>query len=262
MQKMRIIGISANRFGYEVLKEMCKFPGAEIVAVITLKKDSRTVMYDGMEPEAWHCHFERFNIKVHEVDDINVERDFIRGLAPDLVIACGWRQIIGADLLGIPKHGWVGFHPTLLPVGRGPAPIINTLLCGFTSSGMTMFHLSPGLDDGDIIDQECFAIEENDHATELHEKAIAAGITLVQRLFNTSRVESTSIVERLNRRIPQDPANVIMFERRTLADNEIMATDSPEIMFRKIKAFAKPYKGAFIMMPGGGKLMLWRAEKS
>ena len=54
--------MSANRLGYELLKEALKLDGVKIEGVITLSKDAITVMYDGIETELWHD----LNIKVYE----------------------------------------------------------------------------------------------------------------------------------------------------------------------------------------------------
>ena len=103
-------------------------------------------MYDGIELKKWSD----FNRKIYPITSINDELSLLKGLNPDLIIMCGWRQILSREILVTPKHGVIGFHPTLLPAGRGPAPIINTILKGFDETGVTMYHVSEKLDDGDI----------------------------------------------------------------------------------------------------------------
>ena len=64
------------------------------------------------------------------VKNINEDLSLVATLKPDLIVMAGWRQILSEDFLNLPKEGIVGFHPTLLPVGRGPAPIINSIISG------------------------------------------------------------------------------------------------------------------------------------
>ncbi|MBI5061531.1 MAG: hypothetical protein HZB67_04425 [Candidatus Aenigmarchaeota archaeon] len=111
---MNILWLSANRFGYELLKEAVKITN-DVKAIITLSDDARTMMYDGISKEKWR----EFGIDVHEVSVLNEESTLIESFSPDLIVVCGWRQIISKEILSIPKHGVVGFHPTMLPKGRG-----------------------------------------------------------------------------------------------------------------------------------------------
>ncbi len=244
---MNIVWLSANRFGYELLKEVLKLDNVEISTIITLSPGSKTLMYDGVSCEKW----KELGIRVIEVDRINEESSLMRELSPDLVIMCGWRQVLDKNILYIPKQGFVGFHPTLLPIGRGPAPIINTLLKGFRESGVSMFYVSGGLDDGDIIGQEGFSISETDHAAEVYEKVIVAGKKLIRLLL-------PKLIDGSAARIPQDNKKATFFTKPS--GNRIdIEKDTVEEIYGKIKALSKPYKGAYIEKEGR-KLILWRAE--
>lgn len=248
---MRIVWLSANKFGYELLKEAVKLelPGATIAAIVTLADGSDTVMYDGVPEKDWHS----FGLPVRAVRNINEDAAAIMGLQPDIVVMCGWRQIIGKDVLSAPKSGFIGFHPTLLPKGRGPAPIINTILNGETRSGVTMFYADDSLDGGDVIGQEAFDIEADDYASDVYEKVIETGKKLVRTYLPMVANGSAP-------RTKQDESKATYLEKRSLKDNEIdLEEDSPETIHRKIRAFSKPYRGAFIRVRGK-KLVIWKAD--
>jgi len=245
---MKIVWLSANRLGYELLKEALAMP-IPITALVTLGEEAKTVMYDGMEINKWH----ELGLPVHEINIINEEEGLLRSLAPDLIIMCGWRQIVGKEILALPTQGFVGFHPTLLPRGRGPAPLINSILQGFTESGLTMFYVTEGLDNGDLIGQEKFVINDNDHVADVYEKVIIAGRKLIRQYLPL-------LIAGKAPRTPQDESKSFVFPKRTLKDNEInLEKESPEEIFRKIKALSHPYKGAYLRL-GGKKLIIWRAE--
>ena len=143
-----ILILSANKLGYEVLKECMNNFDANY-HVMTLSSESNVVMYDRIENHFWHdqCN------QVFEIESIRQEdiKSILLSLDLDLMIMCGWRQIISSEILKIPKLGTVGFHPTPLPKGRGGAPIINSILEEWTQSAVTLFYPSEGIDDGDII---------------------------------------------------------------------------------------------------------------
>ena len=65
-------------------------------------------------------------VKVSEPD---VE-SFLKAHAPDLLWVIGLSQLVPQRLIDIAPAGGVGFHPTMLPEGRGRAPVAWTILRG------------------------------------------------------------------------------------------------------------------------------------
>jgi len=249
---VRIAWLSSNIFGYELLKESLKLElNFNIVAIITLSERATTVMYDAIKRRKWY----EFGIPVYEIENINNEVDMLRNLHLDMIIMCGWRQVLKKEVLGVPKKGIINFHPTLLPKGRGSAPIINTILEGWKESGVTMYFVDEGIDRGDIIGQERFEVEEDNYVIDIYNKVVISGKKLVRKHLPL-------LVTGKSARIPQNDAEATYFKRRTLKDNEIdLDMDSIDIIYRKIRAFSKPYRGAYIRL-GNKKLIIWNGEVS
>ena len=247
--KAKIVWLSANILGYKLLKEAQKAAKDEIAAIITLKKEAKTKMYDGIDSEKWR----EFGIPVYEIERINNEAELLKNLKPDFIITAGWRQMINEDILAIPLKGFVGFHPSFLPKGRGPAPIINTILLGLEESGITMFYLDKGTDSGDIIGQKKINVQKTDYAEDLYQKVIEGGGELIQKFLPL-------LIKNKAPRIPQDEKEATLFPKRSLVDNEIdIEKDSLDEIARKMKAFSKPYAGAYIKL-GNKKIIIWRGE--
>ena len=235
---MGLLWLSANKLGYVLLKEALS-NGIDVMGIITLSSSATTIMYDGVPKNEWL----KFGIPVYEVKSINDEKDLLEGLNPEIIVMCGWRQVISKDILSIPTQ-FIGFHPTLLPIGRGPAPIINTILSGFTESGLTMFHVSEGLDDGDIIGQEKFNVTESETATSLYEKIILAGKKLI-------KIYLPKIVLGTAPKITQDETLATIFTKPQLSNNRLdFEEEDMEKIFKKIRALTKPYKGAYLEKEG------------
>jgi len=246
---LRVVWISANEFGFEILKETISINDLEVVAIFTLGEDSSTKMYDGIETKKWYT----FDLPVIEVKNINDHAHEIKKLNVDLIIMCGWRQIIHPELLNVTPKGIIGFHPTLLPKCRGPAPIINTILEGFQESGVTMYYVSEGLDDGDIIGQESFLVGPDDYAIDIYKKITHCGKKLIAVYF-------PMLVQGSAPRVPQKTTDATYFPKRTIMDNKInLEDDSVDLIYRKIRAFSKPYKGAYIEKDNK-KIIIWNAE--
>lgn len=246
---MKLLWLSANKLGYAVFPELLHISGVTISGIITLSPTSKTMMYDGIETDLW----KQWDIPVFEIERIEEEKELIQKLAPDIIVMCGWRQKIPPEILSIPSKGFIGFHPTLLPFGRGPAPLINSILEGITQTGVTMFYLTEELDNGDIIGQEPFIIENNDYAGDVYNKIIDATRMLIRHYI-------PQLISGNAPRIPQDESKATYFPQRTLKDNEIdMEHDDPKSIMRKIRAFSTPYRGAFIQK-SDKKIIIWKAS--
>ncbi|EKD89926.1 MAG: hypothetical protein ACD_32C00113G0035, partial [uncultured bacterium] len=87
---MKTIWLSANLLGYELLKEAISLNEVEIGAVITLSRDSKTKMYDGIGIDEW----KKLGIPVFGISRADESIDLMTKLAPDLIVMCGWRQIV------------------------------------------------------------------------------------------------------------------------------------------------------------------------
>jgi methionyl-tRNA formyltransferase len=245
---MKILWVSANLLGLELLRE-AHSEIRDSLTILTLSKDSTTVMYDNVPADSW----DDFGVEVVRVEKISESIQKIKEINPDLVIMCGWRQKITKELLEIPDKGWVGFHPTLLPKGRGPAPIINSILSGWEKSGLTMFYLSEGIDNGDIIGQESFEIDFDDHASEVYDKVIKSGKILIRK-YIPLLIKNNAPRER------QIEDDATFFNKPRLRDNLIdLDFETPDKIYKKIKAFSKPYNGAFVRI-GKEKIIIWRGQ--
>jgi methionyl-tRNA formyltransferase len=89
-------------------------------------------------------------LAARDVNDAAIVRA-MGDLAPAVVWVIGWSQLVRRPILDLPAHGCVGIHPTDLPDGRGRAPIPWTILKGRTATASTMFLLTDGVDDGDVV---------------------------------------------------------------------------------------------------------------
>lgn len=244
---MRVLFLSANKLGLEVLKELRK--ALRISAIVTLSPNSKTVMYDGVDVSEWHG----LGAQVYLIKEISDEVQLFKKLNPELVLMCGWRQIVPEEILRIPTKGFYGFHPTLLPEGRGPAPLINSIMLNLKESGVTMFKVSNGIDDGDIVGQEKFIIEKDDYVGDVYKKATEATIKLIK--YYLYRIKDNKIQTK-----KQGESKSKRFPKRKLLDNKINIDEDPmDVIYRKIRALSHPYKGAYIEKDGK-RLVIWDAE--
>lgn len=62
----------------------------------------------------------------------------------------------------IENYKGINFHPTLLPLGRGPWPLPRVILSGQKENGVTFHKLIDKMDSGDIILQKKFRVNDRE----------------------------------------------------------------------------------------------------
>jgi len=77
----------------------------------------------------------------------------LEAVEPDLVVCMGFPWKIPADALGVPKHGWLNGHPSLLPLHRGPTPVAWAIRAGDDGYGISFHKMDAELDTGPILVQ-------------------------------------------------------------------------------------------------------------
>jgi methionyl-tRNA formyltransferase len=78
---------------------------------------------------------------------------FLTACQPDLLVSAFFNQRLHAAALGVPTHGCLNIHPSLLPDARGVDPVFQALLREKPHFGVTVHFMSSGLDAGPIVAQ-------------------------------------------------------------------------------------------------------------
>src|SRR4051812_43702239 len=89
-------------------------------------------------------------------DPETVER--VRAHGAGLLLSIYYTQIFRGPLLEAVAGPSVNFHPSLLPLHRGVAPLIWSLIEGDTKTGVTAHHIDATIDTGAILLQRSLPI--------------------------------------------------------------------------------------------------------
>lgn len=84
------------------------------------------------------------------------------------------------SILYFPSQGCLNLHPSLLPAYRGPAPIFWQLHAGEVQSAVTLHHMNPSFDAGDIVAQTGVEIPNGISARELEQAMATKGAALIR----------------------------------------------------------------------------------
>lgn len=176
---------------------------------------------------------------------------FLMAHAPDLLWVIGLSQLVPRRLVGIARHGGVGFHPTMLPEGRGRAPVAWTILRG-ARAAVNLFFLTDEPDAGDIIVQREVPVLPDDYSEDLIQRTNLVLREVILEL--APRIRSGDLP-----RTPQDHSRATYYPKRTPADGRIDWAATTDGVYRLIRAAGRPYPGAFTHCRGR-KLIVWRGR--
>ena len=112
-----------------------------------------------------------------EVPKVNCREvgDFLRRLAPDVMVSISCPQRVSPKLLAIPTVGALNIHSSLLPSYAGLAPYVWVLVEGEQHAGTTVHWMVPKLDEGRVLAQRTVRVERRESAHHLFERLADAG---------------------------------------------------------------------------------------
>ncbi len=106
-------------------------------------------------------------------------QSLLAGLAPDACPVVAYGSLIPPAALGIPVHGWINLHFSLLPAWRGAAPVQHALMAGDDVTGASTFLIEAGLDTGPVFGVMTERIRPDDTAADLLDRLATAGAQLL-----------------------------------------------------------------------------------
>ena len=185
---MNIVFFGCTSFSEKILKELIKIKHINIEAIFSIPSDF-SISYNKEKVKNTNfkdlsIYSDQLEIPIYWVESkkgkkITNYSSTIKKINPDIILVMGWYYMVPKEIREIAKYGAWGIHASILPNYAGGAPLVWAIIEGQNSTGVTLFRLSNGVDDGDIISQEEFIIEENDTIREVYEKATVSSVNLL-----------------------------------------------------------------------------------
>lgn len=175
----------------------------------------------------------KHNIKVIYGDHLN-DNTFLNTLKQekiDVGILAAFGKIIPVTMIKLFPYGIINIHPSLLPKYRGPSPIQTALLNGDTETGVTLFIISEGIDDGPIIGEVHQAIDPNDTFQTLSEKLANIGSKLTINIIPKYTNGNISVR-------PQQESEATFTKKFTHEDGKINWNNPSQTIYNQIRALS------------------------
>lgn len=176
---MKVVFCGTSEFALPTLKRLVaeKFGVAGVITQPDRPKGRGLTL----TPPAVKVAAQELGLRVEQPEELRGEsgRKLLGQLAPEAIVIVGYGQIIPADLLDLPKYGWINLHASLLPKYRGAAPVNWALIRGETLTGVTTMRIDAGLDTGPILLQREEPICDDDTAITLGQRLAELGAALM-----------------------------------------------------------------------------------
>ena len=167
----------------------------------------------------------------------------LAGTAADIFIVLAYGRILPPVILALPAHGVLNVHPSLLPLYRGPSPVVTAIREGASETGVSVMLLDEGMDTGPVIAQSASVpITESDTAESLTDQLFRMGVDLL--------VETIPAWERGDiEAVPQDDALATVTSLVEKSDGELDFGEPALHITRATRAY-HPWPGTFTHWDG------------
>lgn len=178
-------------------------------------------------------------------------KEMLNDIGADIGFVCGWYWLLDATTLAKVPHGLWGIHNSLLPKYRGGAPLVWSILNGDETVGSTVFRITEGMDDGEILCQVSTRLESSQDVSDalflIEEKLVDALPVKWGELLNGNAnlsAQNEDLATYCGQRIESDG----------LIDWRMKASS----ILNFIRAQAPPYPGAYSWL-GSDKVVILKA---
>ncbi len=235
---MRIIVNGQQAFGKGVLEALLE-RGDDVVAVFCAPdKEGRPV--DPIKTAALEKGVPLYQPASYKDPETLAQ---LRELKADLCLMAYVTIFIPEEAREIPTYGSVCFHPSLLPLHRGPSSINWPIIWGSTKTGLTIFYPNDGLDEGEILLQKEVDIGPDDTLGSIYfDKIFPLGVSAMLEAADLMKSGQAP-------RIVQDESKATYESWCKASDAEIDWSKSVEDVYNLIRG-TNPQPGAWTTHKG------------
>jgi methionyl-tRNA formyltransferase len=210
--------------------------GVQVLLVVTHRDNpGETIWFDSVENLA-----RAQELPVITPEDANDPAVLaqVRALRPDFLFSFYYRNMLGPDLLALPRRGAYNMHGSLLPKYRGRVPVNWAVIMGERETGATLHQMLTKPDAGGVVGQQAVPIGPEDTAVEVFGKVTAAAEQVLARAL-------PALITGTARITPQDLNQGSYYGGRKPEDGRIDWTKSARQVHDLVRGVAPPYPGAF-----------------
>ena len=235
---MKLIVHGQQAFGKSVLEAL--LARGEMISAVYCAPD-----IDGGRPDSLKVFAQDQGLPVYQPKSYKDSTvwDQIRSLEADLCVMAYVTLMVPEEALNAPRLGSIQYHPSLLPMHKGPSSINWPIINGENKTGLSIFWPDNGLDTGPILLQKDVVIDPDDTLGSLYfNHLFPMGVDAILEAVDLVR-DGTAL------RLNQDPAKGSYEGWCQRADVEIDWAQSMDVVYNLIRG-ANPQPGAWTTLNG------------
>ena len=237
---MRIVFMGAGDIALPSLRWLLEAPGDHEVVGVFTQPDKPVGRKQVLTPPEVKVIAEASGVPVYQPETLRHNEQALQQLIelkPDLAVVMAYGQILPKAVIEAPAISCVNLHASLLPRHRGASPIQAAIRDGDSDTGITLMHVVPKLDAGDMILKESTPVHPDDTGGILHDRLAELGPIVLERglpILASAPVPST----------PQDEDLVTYSGKLEREDGRIDWSRLAEELERLVRAY-DPWPGTF-----------------
>ncbi len=235
---MKLIVHGQQAFGKSVLEAL--LARGEMISAVYCAPD-----IDGGRPDSLKVFAQDQGLPVYQPKSYKDPTvwDQIRSLEADLCVMAYVTLMVPDEALNAPRLGSIQYHPSLLPMHKGPSSINWPIINGENKTGLSIFWPDNGLDTGPILLQKDVVIDPDDTLGSLYfNHLFPMGVDAILEAVDLVR-DGTAL------RLNQDPAKGSYEGWCQRTDVEIDWAQSMDVVYNLIRG-ANPQPGAWTTLNG------------
>ncbi|MCS7057838.1 MAG: methionyl-tRNA formyltransferase [Meiothermus sp.] len=175
----RLAFFGSPAWAVPVLEALCRHHQVVLVVTQPDKPAGRGLKLTPCPVAVWA---EERGLRVEKPPRLRKNPQFLslfKELALEVAVTAAYGKILPAELLEVPRYGFLNLHPSDLPKYRGPAPVQWTLINGETETAVCIMQTDVGMDTGPVVARWRTPVGPDETAPELSERLRDKGIELL-----------------------------------------------------------------------------------
>lgn len=247
MSESSLVFMGSKNAGFDICQTLVEKLPKGVLRAIVCPDDSA----DQRSETAQFITLAKSNaIPFHVVKNATETKEIIKNINPAVALVHGWYQILPVAELA--NTLFLGFHYSPLPKYRGNAPLVWQIINGEKRLGVSFFQLTPGMDEGGLVNQQFFSLSRDETIGDALEKAGNLAHQMLLDFLNLWPTEKIHLSDQ-----PDEKPSYCGL--RQPADGKIDWHSDAERVHDFIRAQSRPYPGAFSYLPDGRKLTILKA---
>lgn len=233
---MKSVFLGSKQLGLEIFSKIyhCA-PNDWIIIHPDDSDDSRSCLED------FRQFAEKEDVPFFLVSSNKEAQDILCDIRPEIGLVCGWYWLIKEEIIDAFGRGLWGVHNSLLPKYRGGSPLVWSIINGDNEVGASVFRLTKGMDDGEVLHQIRISLnEDGDVSYALSE--------IEKELLRSLPIKWADLISGNAVLMQQKHQDATFCASRSASDGAIEWGWPAKKIHNFIRAQAFPYPGAFFFL--------------